>query len=192
MADKWWILSLFLLVTLLVHPSAQYTAYLKGRHFNGKIVLPDLMHDLLPHNFHLKRVGDYMFILLLGVFFLLTYQRGNQTDFFDWLKIAAFIFLFKSITMSVTTLPDSQGHCEYRGFLNSGGCNDLIFSCHTAMITMTLLFTSLLLPKKFAPLLVAYLLTAIYFIISTRNHYTVDVLLGLYIGTTMFLLKDRF
>lgn len=186
------ILFLFLFTVLVIHPTSQYLTYKQGAHLNGNVTLPDIFHQLLPNN-RGSMMSDYLAILIGIIYVSLSFLQGNRTDFFDWVKVLAFIYLLKSITMLVTTIPDSQGeYCEYNGFLNLGGCNDLMFSCHTAFIASTLLFLSLLVPQWTYPFLILYMVISGYYIVSARKHYSVDIIIGLYVAVTLFLLRDRF
>lgn len=97
------------------------------------------------------------------------------------------IFLFRTITTNATVLPKST-NCDddnfsFINFLN-GHCYDKLFSGHFAVgIIISLLLNEKRYNKQ---LLVLYNLINAFIIISSRQHYTADVLFGGYVGLTSY------
>jgi shingomyelin synthase len=126
-----------------------------------------------------------------------------------WLLCHGTLYFLRIVTISVTALPVTQNHCREHytrignmmwntllGIVSMGSlnqhCGDLLFSGHSVLITLVcLLFTDYckrLGRDKFYDLVVLIIrfivyslaLVACLFIIATRNHYTVDVVIGVY------------
>ena len=126
-----------------------------------------------------------------------------------WLMCHGTLYFFRIITISVTSLPVTENHCRENytrignmmwntllGIVSLGSlnqhCGDLLFSGHSVLVTLIcLLFTDYckrLGRDKMYDLVVLILRSIVYslafviclFIIATRNHYTVDVVIGVY------------
>jgi hypothetical protein len=95
----------------------------------------------------------------------------------------------RSITIATTILPKNDT-CDdtlsFRTFF-LGGCYDKIFSGHTAT---TLLLTLIYYREHIINLesLLSINIVNMFFIIATRAHYTVDVLLSIFVTTTIYKL----
>ena len=104
--------------------------------------------------------------------------------------------LIKIILMNVTVLPDASGVCSkinktdnLFNFYFMGGCNDLIFSLHMAIVLLILHFLKKnnIITNLHAMIysLIQALLT-----IFTHNHYTIDVLIAFII--TPNVINDKY
>ncbi|CAM9500910.1 unnamed protein product [Phaeothamnion confervicola] len=132
----------------------------------------------------------------------------------DWFRLISIVYLFRCLTVALTSLPGPAPHCEsYEGYHPPAGwhdiatrlgpmmgdfktCGDLIFSGHTAWTTVTMLLavksfreTRYYRLVKLAGML--YLMTMCLLAIAGRKHYTVDVTLGILIASlTFFRFQD--
>ena len=95
--------------------------------------------------------------------------------------------LIRSVSILSTILPSHQ-KCDKEIYLSSvfyGGCYDKIFSGHTSFI---LLLTLLYFREHIInmPTLIALNATNILLILATRSHYTVDILLAIFVTSTIY------
>ena len=98
--------------------------------------------------------------------------------------------LIRAFTTISTILPKHKICNETIGIrsLLLGGCYDKIFSGHTSF---TLLLTLLYYREHIInlPLLLGINAANILAILATRSHYTVDVLLAIFVTTTIYSIK---
>ena len=120
--------------------------------------------------------------LLSGIFpiFIIIYLMYHKNIHLlsKFFYTAAILFLLRSITFSLTTLPSPKYCTNLPPFLG-GGCGDLLYSGHYIWFTITLyiILQKTNIPYKIIPIM-AYIVS----IISTlmcRNHYSVDILISI-------------
>ena len=152
----------------------------------GEIELFDIFHSILPdlHSYHF--ITDLIGIAcIISLFFLSTEKL--TTEFIAKFTIIMFIRAFTTIA---TILPKHKICNETIGIrsLLVGGCYDKIFSGHTSF---TLLLTLLYYREHIInlPLLLGINATNIFAILATRSHYTVDILLAIFVTTTIYSIK---
>jgi len=121
----------------------------------------------------------------------------------------SFSVILRSLSFLSTSLPGSSHHCrigstEYNPptnlkeiflrFDTMSGCGDLIFSGHTNIIVIQIIlifyYGNKFLSSKIM-FIVYFIMTSLLIIIITliliaRNHYTVDVLIALYVTPLLF------
>ncbi len=171
-----WIISIISILVII------FSNYLTNRigeeHYRKTTAIYDLFHSLLPDWHDYEGLFEVVFgVILILLFFLLS--GPNKVDFFTKLII---IWLIRSITISVTILPPHEkcnvpfNHIS----MLSGGCHDKIFSGHTASLFLA---TLLLMKQRTLSIPTAVMLNAanVFFILITRGHYTVDIILALFI-----------
>ena len=119
-----------------------------------------------------------------------------------YLKDLAILYIlirgFRLITMSVTVLPQPNNNCKPPSERNtidrwlSGGCNDSIFSGHTALVLILLLYINKGVKSSFMKaMMVLFAIGYSILIIMLRNHYTVDVVLAWFISVSTFILYEN-
>ncbi|PAA90037.1 hypothetical protein BOX15_Mlig033116g2, partial [Macrostomum lignano] len=130
--------------------------------------------------------------------------------------ILAIVFLYRSVTIAVTAMPDpnARRHCGPRsnsslnfaeiygrvsriamgaGFSVSNThniCGDSIFSGHTASLTLSYLTIREYTPATASPLRWASLITCLIsfmLLLSSHAHYTVDLIIGYWLASRLFL-----
>jgi membrane-associated phospholipid phosphatase len=188
-------LSIILFIFVIyIYKSISKWLYHKGKNINH-IVIPDILHNILPNTSSYCKLGDILVIVLCLIFIFGSIMKSESQLLLIWINLITITFICKFITMSVTILPDASKKCENN--LNEkfsfGYCNDLIFSGHFAVITLTLLmiyyYNILNMPKL---IYILILLLSAFQIISSRNHYTIDVIVGFIISLNVFLLYKNF
>ncbi|KNC50609.1 SMS-3 protein [Thecamonas trahens ATCC 50062] len=161
--------------------------------------LPDLGHEYIPM-LRPENLGDYpMFVSVFVVVYLGGYRHRSQ--FYKivtrmWITQTA-LYILRIFTISMTNLPVTDNHCRYsreeissfwlntmNGLATMGlanvHCGDLLFSGHSIMIVIFWQITHTYFPQyRGLNWLVTFCtLMAFFFIVATRSHYTVDVIIG--------------
>lgn len=141
----------------------------------------DIGFKYFPKLRHLENIIN-VFIIILLIFILLT---GNQQLIYECIEKLILIYIFRSIIINLTILPKDnkciiEKHDNTR-FLN-GGCYDKIFSGHFALF-----HTCLLLLNKYGYIQSIYTIILLdlifaFFIISSRAHYTIDVVVAFFVS----------
>lgn len=178
---------LFIGIMAIIFISNYYTLVNGEQHYSDQdCELYDLFHKILPdlHNYHYM-IDLISLTAIISLFFL-----ANETFITEFLTKFILIMFIRAFTIFVTILPKNDvckhsfGWREY--FL--GGCYDKIFSGHTSFI---LLLTLLYFREHIIDLvpLLGINLINIFMILATRSHYTVDVLLAVFVTTTIYSLK---
>ncbi|KAI8367940.1 PAP2 superfamily C-terminal-domain-containing protein [Choanephora cucurbitarum] len=175
----------------------------------SKHPLRDLLHDAFPRVADTQIVNYLLTTTLLYTLVGFAVQSPDWTTRFIVLRrfgfIMGFIYVFRGITLLVTTLPSSlidecrppeielTGTVGQRfGFLLSviGGsaltCTDNIFSGHTSMMVSCCMVWRVhsKLRRPFAWILYLIATAGILMILFTRFHYSIDVVLAIYITYT--------
>lgn len=156
---------------------------------NNSVPLPDVLHDILPDLSNMNRymIDDFLITCTTIVFFVV--HKLTYID--DILILYNSIMLFRLITMSVTNLPSPSDKCSTDNKslvirVLSGGRNDLIFSGHTTLMLLLLLFISKGTSLLWQCILFIFAAAFSLLLIVLRNHYTVDVILAWYITFTAY------
>lgn len=153
---------------------------------NNNCMIYDTLHKILPDLRNYHNVIDLFGLLgLISLFFFAT--ESLVSELFAKFVIIMFIRAFTTLT---TILPKDE-NCDttlnFRSYL-CGGCFDKIFSGHTSFILLlTLLYYRDHIIDIYA--LFGINLLNIFMILSTRAHYTVDVLLAIFVTTTIYSIK---
>ena len=175
-----------ILFTCLITNKCKKLAYKNGKKKNpDEKPLHDLGHYYLPDLDNFYSVID----VILGIYILIFLYFGNYKIFREFSLLMCLIFIFRSILVISTSLPDPSGICEKKKF-QIGYCNDLMFSGHTATVTLISLYLMNIFPNKSNILILGNIITYLS-IIASKNHYTIDVLVGLYVSTSLYYLKDK-
>ena len=147
--------------------------------------------DLSKYNF----IPNTLMFILSTFLIIPLYIKPNYNVFISLFKYLSVIIFLRSITTSVTILPSSVNGCKFKmdlmTFLN-GHCIDKIFSGHTsASLLLVFLYNkyNIITSNLIYVLLFIQILLALSLII-TKEHYTIDVILGYLITTMILLLLD--
>ena len=147
----------------------------------------DIFHLLLPDLHRYSYIVDILGIFaVLSLVFVSTNEITNEF-------IAKFILIMfiRAFTIISTILPKHEKCVTNVGNIQSlilGDCYDKIFSGHTSfMLLLTLLYYREHIIHL--PMLLGVNLLNIFLILATRSHYTVDVLLAIFVTTTIYSVK---
>jgi phosphatidylglycerophosphate synthase len=132
-----------------------------------------------------NRFNDYIVIGLLLVYLF----KGK--DHAQFIKLAGILFALRVIFMNLTVLPATHSECKNQSFLPfTGKCRDLVFSGHTAIATLVVLF--LIQEGVINTLFGGVVITILgVFTLMARHHYTLDIVLGVLASITVFNLRDK-
>jgi hypothetical protein len=186
--------------------------------------LPDFGHEWLPH-LRPESLNDIIFgsLVVSWILFMILIAEREEIPhiLMKWLLCHGTLFLFRILTISLTSLPVTQNHCRehyikiinvawnsFLGMISLGAlsqhCGDLLFSGHSIVITLIWLvfrdhckfcqtgvvYDSVVIFVRI--LVYSWAFCAYVAIIATRNHYTVDVIIGIYLTVTTYkLIPDR-
>ena len=147
--------------------------------------------DLSKYNF----IPNTLMFILSTFLIIPLYIKPNYNVFISLFKYLSVIIFLRSITTSVTILPSIVNGCKFKidliTFLN-GHCIDKIFSGHTS-VSLLLVFLynkyNIITSNLIYVLLFIQILLALSLIL-TKEHYTIDVILGYLITTMILLLLD--
>jgi len=147
----------------------------------------DIFHVILPDLYNYHYLVDILGLCaVISLAFVSTNEITNEF-------IAKFIIIMfiRAFTIISTILPKHDKCITDVGSLRSmilGDCFDKIFSGHTSFI---LLLTLLYYREHIIhlPMLLGVNILNIFLILATRSHYTVDVLLAIFVTTTVYSVK---
>lgn len=164
-----------LMCVLILNSVATVNAekYFKDK-VTSDIPLYDIGHEFLPDTSKYRIINDLIPSIL--VLFALYSKKRNQLV--NALCIAISMRIMSSY---VTILPKStKSECKFKGGI-IGGCHDKMFSGH---MTVNIL-SSIAIAKQFPeyiPILIFINIFAGISTISSRDHYTVDVMIALFLS----------
>ena len=143
----------------------------------------DILHEELPHIPMLEHMSDVICIVLLLSLVVL-----DRTIFYYFLGFILTIFIIRSVTIFVTILPKNKKCNVKYASMFRGGCYDKIFSGHFAT---GLLATIMLYSNNYINLMLLLLINFAnaLFIILSRSHYTIDIIVALFI--TLFVYTNN-
>jgi hypothetical protein len=131
-------------------------------------------------------VSHFNVLFLLFLIPLIVY--GNKEIYKELIGYMIIIFLIRSVIIQLTVLPKHK-RCETNTAVKQiGGCYDKIFSGHYAIVVII----SLLYYKYnilSLPVLLGVNVFAAFLIIAMRWHYTIDVLVALFV--TLLVYQNR-
>jgi hypothetical protein len=149
----------------------------------NKCEIFDIFHKILPDlNEYHYTVDLIAFIGLVSLFII-----SNTSLTIEFIAKFTIIMFIRAFTIISTILPKHEV-CTDKFDLRSyflGGCYDKIFSGHTSFtLLLTLIYYREHIVNEFS--LIGINAINILLILATRSHYTVDILLAIFVTTTIF------
>ena len=176
---------IFISMLLVILVSNYATLKIGSQHYEStdKFELFDIFHKILPdlHAYH------YL-VDLIGLFAVLSmFLVSNDTLNTEFIAKFTIIMFIRAFTIISTILPKHQvctDNFDIRSYF-LGGCYDKIFSGHTSfLLLLTLLYYREHIINEFS--LIGLNAVNILLILATRSHYTVDILLAIFVTTTIY------
>jgi len=177
--------SLLLCMILIILISNYATLKIGSEYYKSseKLELFDISHKLLPDLHAYRPMKDIIgFLGIISLFFFST--ESLTIEFITKFTIIMFI---RAFTIISTILPKHDKCVDTFGIRSYflGGCYDKIFSGHTSfMLLLTLLYYREHIIDGFS--LIGINVINILLILATRSHYTIDVLLAIFVTTTIY------
>jgi hypothetical protein len=156
--------------------------------------LPDVGHSTLPDLQSVSVVAEICvalpIALLAGLMLTHLDQRSLECAR-TWMWAHGFLLTLRAVSFASTTLPDASQRCKEARSL--GSCHDLVYSGHIAAMVLAILLAQryFRLSPPVRLTLGLLLITAPVLVVATRNHYTVDVILGAAISTLVYVAFTR-
>jgi hypothetical protein len=175
----------FLIIIIVIIGSNYLSHTIGSNYYKEKNInkIHDLFHDILPdlHNYH------YIIDLVGLAVVIPAFLYFNESLTIEFLTKFLIIMFIRAFTVVSTVLPKYENCDEtftFRSFL-LGGCYDKIFSGHTSFILLlTLIYYREHMINSLT--LIGINFINVLSILLTRSHYTVDILLAIFVTTTIF------
>ncbi len=197
--------TLFFFSILFIYITVVYIlSYCKKHIYNQSLVyyqnyeerpLYDTLHSIIPYNQYSIYFSEIIMIFFVLLIIYLFYKKRNISIFYNFIILLALIQLIRSLLFSLTLLPDSSNKCTFS--IMVGSCNDLLFSGHISGALLILLFVykyQLFKSKMMKHILIALFILMNIFILSSRNHYSIDIIIGIivtYVIYTFYFLRGE-
>lgn len=178
----------FISIILVILISNYATLKIGSYHYENsdKCELFDMFHKILPD------LNDYHYLIdLIGFIGLISlYFVSNEELTIEFFAKFTIIMFIRAFTIVSTILPKHE-ICSDQFNIRSyflGGCYDKIFSGHTSFtLLLTLLYYREHIINDFSLIIINII--NILLILATRSHYTVDILLAVFVTTTIYNVK---
>ncbi|ORZ15835.1 PAP2 superfamily C-terminal-domain-containing protein [Absidia repens] len=185
--------------------------------YGSNYPLGDLLHDGLPYVYDYHIVNYFLTACLLYTIILFAFQSPDWSTRWivlrRWLIISGVIYIFRGITLVVTTLPSPLvAYCQVSRITLNGSagerfgylfqmiggsinpCTDQIFSGHTSAMMSCVMVWRIHSRMRivYTWILYALALAGMLMIIATHFHYTIDVILAIFIVYTIWNIYMRY
>jgi hypothetical protein len=140
----------------------------------------DILHENCAHVDKFEYASDIISLILIIILIFLDINM-----FYNYLGFIIVIFIIRIFTNMLTILPKNNLCVTSNSFSFRGGCYDKVFSGHFA----SAFIASLILYKNNyinAILLVLINLINSLFIILSRNHYTIDIIMSFFVSLVIY------
>lgn len=206
------LLILYISGILQLYNDTRYTRYLETNVVH-RVIYYDSLHTVYTTNYLPANIILIVVVLFTLLYFLFIYHGipSKRTVLGRYFLILFFLYLLRCITITVTLYSPVNAECVPYNIESTAeyftspwqlvwkrmSCTDLMFSGHTLVIFTSLFFLgmyirlrSLSLVKYF--ILWAIGLTGLFFIVTGKLHYTVDVIVSLIITFLTFWFYHAF
>jgi hypothetical protein len=178
-------LSLFFwLLCILTHKKLSEKTYELG--MSIKLTKEKPLYDIIQAKFpnlqHLRSVPEclHMIPIIALISFIAHYRNDNSVSaLISFFLKHGVLMLLRGMLFTSTLLPDSSQMCSISTHI--GSCFDLIFSGHTTIMYLCthIINEYFYISRTVYSLLHLNNLITSFFIITCRNHYTIDVLIAM-------------
>lgn len=181
----WWISAINL------HQQATRRLFTWGTTIHPNFVmeppLHDYIHETVPSLQAFRIIPEILHTLPI-VIFALSIIRGLDAQALDafrtFICCHGLLMLLRALSFSSTLLPDASRQCMTSFYV--GSCFDLIFSGHAMIMSLSLFALFHFYPyllNQFKKALLCFHVTCVGFlIVAVRNHYTIDVVIGMLVA----------
>ena len=156
--------------------STYYVENIGKRLYSQTAPLYDVIHEHLPNLERFEHWIDALVIIpVIGI--IVMWVSGIDINFKECIRALAIVFIIRAFTNFVTILPSPKLGGDFKSF---GGSYTCIFSGHIATIMILLYFIGLEIPFV-STFKLAYILPSALFIVASRTHYTIDVIVAAFV-----------
>lgn len=161
----------------------------------GSKPLYDTIISNIPDLSKFRNIPNMLLLVLMSYLIIPLFFKPNVDVFISIYRYFSIILLLRSFTISSTILPPINSNCDFKLNMQTfmdGHCLDKIFSGHTAFSLLLVFVCNKfnILSKTFIYILLLIQFVLALSLILTREHYTVDVILGYLITIPILLLFD--
>jgi len=191
------LLVLIVMILIVTPYRNKYIANL-GEKMNGKIILPDIIHNNFKVYPIYGKIADFLTISTIIVFFTIMIIKRKWYTLAIFAVLFLISFLIQIVYSMATVLPDSKnGECVVSENIatyakNLGTCNDLNLSGHLVIIILCLYFLSELSQHKYKFVHILITIASAFFIVASRNHYTIDCLNSIIVSYVLLTLRSNY
>lgn len=171
------------MLSVFMYLISSFLCMITGRNIkNSEFEIRDCLH-IRFQTFELDYLGDIMVLFqLIYTLFILE----NMEELYEFCTVMSIVQCLKMICTSSTVLPPLKNYSDkIRLWGINGSGTEYIFSGHASYSAVC--FMILLRRNYSLPFLIFYNFCSQFFIIISKNHYTVDVLLGWIISCSVWL-----
>ena len=144
----------------------------------------DILNENCAHVDKFEYASDIISLILIIILIFL-----DVNMFYDYLGFIIVIFTIRIFTNMLTILPKNNLCTTENGFSFRGGCYDKLFSGHFSSVFIA---TLLLYKNNYINIILLVLINLInsLFIILSRNHYTIDIVMAFFVS--LFVYQNNF
>ena len=171
-----------LILLYIINIFSNWNELIIDSYYNNKqLKIYDIGHKYLPR-LNNKYTEWYNLVLYVVIITTLLVYNHLATTFFMLLVI---VYLFRLITINLTVVPKRDMCKVTTNFQLNGYCYDNIYSGHAAVLCIgtLLLYDQQII--SLVPLILNNMINA-FFIITTRSHYTIDVVIAFIVSILIY------
>jgi len=151
--------------------------------------LPDVGHLVLPNLQAYRWMPEILIHVPLIYAGLVSLYRWDVNGVEHFLQSHAVSMLLRALCFSLTLLPDASQMCEESKW--SGSCHDLVFSGHMVALSLASMYLWTRASFTVRVLLVLNVIAAGILTVAVRNHYSVDVIVGLFVAPSVSVMIQQ-
>ena len=183
------------IIPYIMHFLTVVYLFSKKEVIRGSKPLYDTIISNIPDLSKFRNIPNMLLLVLMSYLIIPLFFKPNIDVFISIYRYFSIILLLRSFTISSTILPPINSNCDFKLNMQTfmdGHCLDKIFSGHTAFSLLLVFVCNKfnILSKTFIYILLLIQFVLALSLILTREHYTVDVILGYLITIPMLLLFD--
>lgn len=183
------------IIPYIMHFLTVVYLFSKKEVIRGSKPLYDTIISNIPDLSKFRNIPNMLLLVLMSYLIIPLFFKPNINVFISIYRYFSIILLLRSFTISSTILPPINSNCDFKLNMQTfmdGHCLDKIFSGHTAFSLLLVFVCNKfnILSKTFIYILLLIQFVLALSLILTREHYTVDVILGYLITIPILLLFD--
>ena len=183
------------IIPYIMHFLTVVYLFSKKEVIRGSKPLYDTIISNIPDLSKFRNIPNILLLVLMSYLIIPLIFNPNIDVFISIYRYFSIILFLRSITISSTILPPINRNCDFKLNMQTfmeGHCLDKIFSGHTAFSLLLVFVCNKfnILSKTFIYIMLLTQFLLALSLILTREHYTVDVILGYLITVPILLLLD--